>query len=282
MSKKIVAIGGGTIGEIFPDLGKQPYETEKIDREIIRLSNLSNPNVLFVGFADIQYSKEYFNLINDVYNKRYNCNCKHLSFDILNNFKLVDDYFAWADIIYVGGGNTYTLIQILKKYYIDERLMVAYNQGKVMSGISAGGICWFSYGNSVIPTDPNKKLIKLPCLGFEELIFAPHCDEINGHFENVENLLINEEIVGISLSNGCALEIVEDKYRIISTDTERYKIKPFALKSFWKDCKYYVENIEINDYFQDFDKLISNVPLGNEPSDEVKQLLKRRNIYFNK
>lgn len=164
MSKNIVAIGGGTIGEIVPNLGKQPYETEIMDTEIIRLSDSSKPNILFIGFADPSYSEEYFSLINEVYTKRYNCKCKYLSLDVISNHSLINDYFSWLDTVYVGGGNTYTLMRILLKYGIDKKLLEAYDQCKVMSGISVGGICWFRYGNSVIPTDKNRELIKLRCL----------------------------------------------------------------------------------------------------------------------
>ncbi len=280
MSKKIVAIGGGTIGEFVPNVGKQPYETEIMDIEIIRLSDATKPNILFIGFADPSYSEEYFSLINEIYAKRYNCKCKHLSLNILSNKSKVNDYFNWADAVYVGGGNTYTLMRILQKYGIDKKILEAYNQGKVMSGISAGGICWFSYGNSVIPTDKNKELIKLKCLELRKMIFAPHCDEINGHFENVENLLKGESLVGLSLSNACAIEIVDDKYRIIASDTSRYKITPFALKSFWYDDKYFVENVNISDSFECYDKLLTSKPTGKSATEEVKKLLRRRNIYF--
>lgn len=280
MSKKIVAIGGGTIGEFFPNSGIQPYETEMMDREIIRLSDAPKPNILFIGFAGPSYSEEYFNLINEVYSQRYGCCCKHLSLNILCNEQTIKECFEWADAVYVGGGNTYTLMKILKKYGIDEKLNEAYIQGKVMSGISAGGICWFSYGNSVIPTDEKRKLIKLSCLGFKNMIFAPHCDEINGHFENVENLLLGENTVGVSLSNACALEIVDDKYKIITADTDRYKIHPFALKSFWYKGQYYVENVDIVDDFCEYEKLTTPIPTGKEAPEDVKKLLKRRNIYF--
>lgn len=280
MSKKIVAIGGGTIGEFFPNGGIQPYETEIMDREIIRLSDAPKPNILFIGFADSLYSEEYFSLVNEVYSKRYDCCCKHLSLKILNNKQTIEEYFEWADAVYVGGGNTYTLMKILKKYGIDEKLNEAYIQGKVMSGISAGGICWFSYGNSVIPTDEKKELIKLSCLGFKNIVFAPHCDEINGHFENVENLLLGENTVGVSLSNACALEIVDDKYKIITADTDRYKIQPFALKSFWYNGKYYVENIDVMENYCEYEKLVMPLPNGNDAPENVKRLLKRRNIYF--
>ena len=53
--KKIVAIGGGENGH-----GNRPYETEKIDKEIVRISNKNNPKLLFIGFAGKEYEKSYY------------------------------------------------------------------------------------------------------------------------------------------------------------------------------------------------------------------------------
>lgn len=278
MSKKIVAIGGGFIGEIGDNGIKHPYETEIFDREIIRLSNVSYPHVLFIGFADVNYSNIYFKLIDEVFKKRYGCECKHLRFEDLFDIKKVNEYFKWADVFYVGGGNTYTLMKILNEFGINELLKEAYEDGKVMSGLSAGGICWFKYGNTIIP--PNPTLIKLKCLGLENMVFAPHCDERNGHFENVENLLYDENMVGISLSNCCAIEIIDDRYRVIAADGERYNIKPFGIKSFWYNDQYYTENIEISSEFKLFSDLLLRKPQNSEVSESVKKLLKSRKIYY--
>ena len=192
--------------------------------------------------------------------------------------------FDWCDVVYVGGGNTFTLVNICQKYGIVDKLLQAYNQGKVMSGISAGGMCWFKYGNSINPNN-RSKLIKQDCFSFENMVFAPHCDEINGHFENVENLIINENLVALSLSNCSALEIVDDKYRFLSSSntssSNRYKIEPFAIRSFWKDKDYILEDVSFNDDYSDLFDLLKPSPLYNtEVKDNVKKLLKRRNIYF--
>ena len=58
--KKIVAIGGGENGH-----ENRPYETEKIDKEIVRISNKNNPKLLFIGFAGKEYEKSYYDGFND-------------------------------------------------------------------------------------------------------------------------------------------------------------------------------------------------------------------------
>jgi dipeptidase E len=53
-----------------------------------------------------------------------------------------------ADIIYVGGGNTLQMMCIWRRLRVDTLLISAYENGTVLSGISAGAICWFDSGHS--------------------------------------------------------------------------------------------------------------------------------------
>ena len=54
----------------------------------------------------------------------------------------------WADIIYVGGGNTLQMMRVWRRVGVDRLLKSAYEKGTVLSGISAGAICWFDSGHS--------------------------------------------------------------------------------------------------------------------------------------
>ncbi len=51
-----------------------------------------------------------------------------------------------ADIIYVGGGNTLQMMRIWRRLSVDKFLKAACENGTVLSGISAGSICWFRFG----------------------------------------------------------------------------------------------------------------------------------------
>ena len=121
-------------------------------------------------------------------------------------------------------------------------------------------------------------MIKQKCLGFENLVFVPHCDEINGHFENVQNLLLNEKMVAISLSNCSCIEIVDNKYRILREENNMYGISPFAIKSYWLNNEYHIENIDINENFELLDNLLEIKNSERNISDNVKKLLKRRKL----
>ena len=59
-----------------------------------------------------------------------------------------NDYLLSMDAIVIGGGNTLNMIAIWKAQGIDTVLRKAYNKGIVLSGGSAGSICWFQGGTT--------------------------------------------------------------------------------------------------------------------------------------
>lgn len=183
MERKIVAIGGGKNGRIKANGIREPYETEKIDREIIRLTGKKYPNFLFLGHAQLEPEKEkgYFETMKDIYGKRYGCNCRTITRnDLERKCENVIKNIEWADIIYEGGGNTLDMIELWKTTDFDSVLEKAWQAGKVMCGVSAGASCWFQecLSDSLkIKYGEDQPLIIINGLGFVNGLFVPHCDE---------------------------------------------------------------------------------------------------------
>jgi len=138
---KIIAIGGGEIGE---------EETLAIDRKIVKLAKRKNPKVLYIPTAGGD-SKKWCNIFQKIYGDKLGCQVDFLLLvknkDILTK-KIITEKILSADIIYVGGGNTLKMLQIWKKNDVDKLLKKAYKKGTILSGLSAGAICWFRYGIS--------------------------------------------------------------------------------------------------------------------------------------
>lgn len=85
---KIVAISGGNNSDIKKNGLPQVYEQETIDREIIALTNKSNPNVLYVSHAsDEEDEYSSYNKIVSTYGKMYSCPVKLLSINMLKDIK---------------------------------------------------------------------------------------------------------------------------------------------------------------------------------------------------
>lgn len=55
----------------------------------------------------------------------------------------IANVIAEQDVIYVGGGNTVNLLALWRAHGIDRLLQEAWLRGAVLSGVSAGMICWF-------------------------------------------------------------------------------------------------------------------------------------------
>ena len=55
-------------------------------------------------------------------------------------------FVAAQDVFYVGGGNTANLLAVWRAHGLDRLLRRAWLNGAVLSGISAGMLCWFQGG----------------------------------------------------------------------------------------------------------------------------------------
>ena len=77
------------------------------------------------------------------------------------------------DVIYVGGGNTRSMLAVWREWELDHILREAWERGIILCGVSAGAICWFEHGTTdSIPGT----LTPLSCLGFLPGSYCPHYD----------------------------------------------------------------------------------------------------------
>ena len=262
MTKKIVAIGGGENGRLKTGETRiqYPYETGPMDEEIIRLTGKERPNFLLIAHSQLLERQDaYFQTMRDIYEKKYHCYCKDLKSNELDDKEYVQSIIEWADIIYEGGGNTLDMIKLWKETGFDEILRQAWESGKVMCGVSAGANCWFKECSSdslQIKYGKDQPLIGMECLGFIDGLFVPHCDE-PGRAENVKDLLKTSNQIGLSMSNCTALEIIDDQYRLITSDASYHNIEAYGLKSYWEDGIYLQEKIDDSNEFKPLSELLS-------------------------
>ena len=84
--------------------------------------------------------------------KKYDLKLSH--FELYKNIDSFSEWIFKNDIIYVGGGNTSKMLKMWKKNKLDNIFKKAYNSGIILSGVSAGAICWFDWSltDSLGPT----------------------------------------------------------------------------------------------------------------------------------
>src|SRR5262249_40379394 len=79
-----------------------------------------------------------------------------------------------ADIVYVGGGSTANMLAVWRIHGIDTMLLAAHQRGAVLTGSSAGAICWFEDGVTDSYGTPLDAL--RDGLGWLPGSFCPHYD----------------------------------------------------------------------------------------------------------
>ncbi len=237
MSRKIVAISGGENGRLSSSGVKYPYELADQDKEIIRLTSRKHPHFLLMAHAlPLEWQEGYFLTMKNIYHGIYGCECRELRSDSLSNSEYVRSLIDWADIIYEGGGNTAYMLELWRKKGFDRILEDAWRRDKVLCGVSAGAGCWFKkcFSDSIN--------CMIDGLGFIDGCFTPHCDVV-GRLDVVKAILKGTNQAGILLSNCAALAVVDDSYRLITSDASRYEIEAYGLTSRWKNDQYVVEEI---------------------------------------
>lgn len=233
---KIIAIGGGEIGR-----PGYPVETTKIDKEIIALTGKKNPRLLFIPTASSD-SESYYEVVKKNFGKRLGCKVDvlYLIKEKLLKKQIEEKVFN-SDIVYVGGGNTAKLMKVWRKTGLDKILEIAGKKGIILSGVSAGSICWFKKGlsDSRKFNDPKAGMIKVSGLGFINCLHSPHYDFEPQRKGELKKMMKRTSGVAIAMENCCALEIIDDKYRIINS-----KKTARAYKVYWKGGKFYEDVIE--------------------------------------
>ena len=117
-----------------------------------------------------------------------------------------------------------------RKLKVDSYLKQAWNNGIVLSGLSAGSICWFKYGQSDSPqfTNPdNPKLIKVTALGFIDAIHCPHYYIEKYRKNNFDEMVTKGKEVGIAINDHCAMAFLDDKFDVISSKKNMHSYKIF-------------------------------------------------------
>jgi len=157
---QIIAIGGGGL---FLEPGNPPLQ-----RYILRQVRRTNPKICFIPTATGEnsvYVAQFYATFS-----KLRCRPTHLPlFQRTPDLNMLLD----QDLIYVGGGNTKSMLAVWREWQLPKYLRKALRSGTVLAGISAGAICWFEMG---ITDSWAERLRPLPCLGWLPGACCPHYD----------------------------------------------------------------------------------------------------------
>ncbi|MBQ2883854.1 MAG: Type 1 glutamine amidotransferase-like domain-containing protein [Alphaproteobacteria bacterium] len=230
MNKTIVAVGGGEIGriEVLADgsLRKTDIETTLIDKFIVEATGKEHPKMLFVGTAS-RDKVAYLEVVREHFVNRIGCASVeplNLVETTLSTDEIREKIFS-SDIIYVGGGDTTTMLKIWKHLGVDRMLYEAYQKGIVLSGISAGAICWFEYYDNMDDITDIEDLDIISGLGFVKGFGVPHYNQLSDDEKRRINLKLKEKgLHGWSIDDCVALVFINDEMSVLSCREDRTSI----------------------------------------------------------
>ena len=186
IAKQIIPIGGGGF--------YRDAENLELEKYVIRQSGVENPRVAFVPTA----SGEPDHYVASFYSAFLKLGCRPSVLTFFKRTPELRSFLLNQDIIYVGGGNTKSLLAVWRDWGVSDVLRQAWESGIVLTGVSAGAICWFEQGLSDSFSDD---LRPLDCLGFLPGSCCPHYDGEPKRRPSYHRLLASGEI-----SAGVAIE----------------------------------------------------------------------------
>jgi dipeptidase E len=194
--RQIIAMGGG---------GFSMEENLTLDRYVLAQAHEGEPRVCFLptasGDAD-SYTLRFYSAFSGL-----PCRPSHLTF-----FRRTPDlreHVLSQDVIYVGGGNTKSMLGVWREWGLPEILREAWNAGVVLAGLSAGAICWFEQG---LTDSYEGDLRPLQCLGLLKGSSCPHYDGDPARRPTYHHLVRTGVLLpGLALDDGAAAHFVDDE-----------------------------------------------------------------------
>jgi peptidase E len=220
VKRQIIAMGGG--GFLM-----EPNNLA-LDRYVLKQANVKRPAICFLptasGDADefiLRFYKAFTTL---------DCQPSFLSLFRPSTADL-ESYLMAQNVIYVGGGNTRSMLALWREWGVDAILRKAYESGVVLAGISAGANCWFEQcSTDSVPGT----LGALAGLGFLQGGFCPHYDGEVARRPSLHRLLMEDKFPPTyAADNSAAVHFVDGKllgavssavnakvYRVLKADGE--------------------------------------------------------------
>jgi peptidase E len=187
-------------------------ENLTLDRYVLSQARAATPAVGFIPTASGD-SDAYIALFYTAF-AGLPCRPSHLS--LFSRTVDLRAYLLAQDVIYVGGGNTKSLLGVWREWGLPELLREAWESGVLLAGISAGAICWFEQGL----TDAFAGELRiLQCLGFLAGSCCPHYDGDPERRPTYHRLLRAGQLLsGLAIDDGAAVHFINDEiHRVVAS-----------------------------------------------------------------
>jgi peptidase E len=205
MKRQIIAMGGAALPLELDNLLLVEY--------FLKQTHKRNPRVCFIGAAHGDADAGRLRFYGGF--SQFHCRPTHLPLFTRTPRNLVD-FILDQDAIFVGGGNTRSMLAVWREWELDRHLRTAWEQGVVLGGASAGSICWFESGVTDSVAGP---LTAMSCLGLLAGSNCPHYDSEPLRRPGYRRMVARGELpAGIAADDGVALHFLGTRLkRIVSS-----------------------------------------------------------------
>lgn len=193
MKKQIIVRGGSH------------REGLKMYKHILEQTGVENPKVTYIGTASGDPATDKLT----AYDYILKCGGIPAALNLFTPVGNVEELLLSSHAIIVGGGNTRSMMALWQLWGVDAALRKAYEQGVVLAGASAGGLCWFDAGT----TDSwEGELRTVQGLGLLPYSHCPHYDGEAKRRPAYHALVQNGTLTdGYAVDDAAAIHFVDGK-----------------------------------------------------------------------
>src|SRR3954467_3066678 len=213
--RQIVAFGGGGFS--------MEQGNPLLDDYVLALTDGERPRVCFLptasGDAD-HYIVRFYQAFDAA-----RCEPSHVSlFRRDGGPAATPRHILSSDIVYVGGGSVVSLLGAWRAHGLDTTLRLAWEQGTVLCGVSAGSLCWFASALSAFHRAP--QLV-------EGLGLFPHSNCVHFDCERDREGVFRQHLLdgmcaGYAAEDGAALHFTGE--RLASVVTSRPEARAYRMR----------------------------------------------------
>ncbi len=205
--RHIIAIGGGML---MPD-GRVPLHLE----HALRVAGAREPRLCVIGTAGGD-DPRWPLLMYDRFAGGA-ARVRHLALFPMPNVSDPEDLLMSQDVIFVGGGRVANMLAVWRVHGLDVIMRKAWQAGIVLTGSSAGGICWFEGGT----TDSFGRELRAftEGLGLLPGSFCPHYNSESRRRPLYHQLIDDGTLPGgIACDDGAAVHFIDDTLTEVIAD----------------------------------------------------------------
>ncbi|MEU9885417.1 peptidase E [Sphaerisporangium sp. NPDC051017] len=216
----ILAIGGGSF-RVTPRYGC--IEATGLLRYALDLTGQDRPKVGLVATATGDDADWLLKMYGGF--RAWDVELSHLTLFPMPNVESPKDWILEQDLVYVSGGSVANLMALWRLHGLDDAFEEAWRAGVVLSGQSAGALCWHVGGN----TDSFGPVLRPWAEG---LALLPYSCGVHYNSDPQRRALLHESIAsgelptGYAADEGVALHYVQGEFiQAVTIDPKGYAYK---------------------------------------------------------